>query len=306
MLEPFDSNEPPQTVILNIFAEVKVQSVIEITTEAGSKNLVLRSDVPEQNVARIMVSIKGDFGSQFRILQVVEQQPIEQSGQLLDYEAVNSVGRDCRKGTVIAQPVSLSAAPQVIYTSSPTGEEDSFVIEYGLADLSKQNAGKYETRIKYILEGSGAAGSQLIDMVGLEIDNPRVFELNATSESGGVIRFNNIVPKQSPQTSEVVIEVKTNIGKPYQVSQGVPSGLMNKEGETIASKYFTLREESQGTKGELKFVSPAEVKTGDTVLFLSDRNGSPDAFRVIYELSVPFEVRAGEYSTRITYSISEI
>jgi hypothetical protein len=306
ILEPMDSNEPPATVILNIFAEVEIRSVIEITTETGAKDLRLRSDRPQENVARVMVNIKGDFGSQFRILQIIEQQPISNSGQVLDYEAVNFLGRDARKGTVINQPTPFSEGSQVIYTSSPSGEGDAFIVEYSLTDTAKQTAGTYTTRIKYVLESIGAAGAELIDVLGLEIENPRAFELDITSEQGGIIRFSNIKPKQPPQTSEVVITVKTNIGKQYQVTQGVLSGLINKEGATIPAQYFTLKEESRGTKGALKFTIPAEVKTGDTVLFVSDADGSPDTFKMIYELSVPFEVNAGEYSTRITYSISEI
>jgi len=41
-------------------------------------------------------------------------------------------------------------------------------------------------------------------------------------------------------------------------------------------------------------------------LFISDEKGSPDKFKVIYELSIPPDLKAGDYSTRITYSITAI
>ncbi len=138
------------------------------------------------------------------------------------------------------------------------------------------------------------------------MQNSRIFELLITPEPGGLIRFNDVKLNQPPQTSEVLVEIKTNTGRQYQINQHLYSSLTNKNSDVIPAKNFTLRQESIDTKGTLKFPAAGEVKTGDTVLFVSDKDGSPDKFKLIYELTATPEVRAGDYSTQITYSISEI
>ena len=74
----------------------------------------------------------------------------------------------------------------------------------------------------------------------------------------------------------------------------------------MPTKYFNLRTESLDTKGVLRLAQKIEVKKGDTVLFVSDNKGNPDKFKVIYELIPPRDVKAGNYSTNITYSLLEI
>ena len=255
-----------------------------------------------------MINIKGGLGSQFRILQSVDEQPSSNSGELLDYNVVNFVGLNAQKGAVVNQAQGLSApgSPQVIYTSSSTGDADSFVIEYRLNPSQRQPAGLYRGRIKYILEGSGSIQPGIIDTLRLEVENTRIFELLITPEPGGLIRFNDVKLNQPPQTSELLVEIKTNTGRQYQINQHLYSNLANKDSDVIPSKNFTLRQESINTKGALKFTAPSEVKSGDTILFVSDRDGSPDKFKLIYELTATPEVKAGDYSTQITYSISEI
>ena len=286
-IEPINSGQAPVTVILNIIAEIGIESSIEINTDTGTKNISLSSDKPENSVSRVMINIKGGLGSQFRILQLVDEQPISNSGELLDYNAVNFIGLNAQKGTVVNQAQGLSGpgSPQVIYTSSPAGDADSFVIEYRLNPFQRQSAGLYKGRVKYALEGSGSIQPRIIDTLRLEVENTRIFELVVTPEPGGLIRFNDVKLNQPPQTSELLVEIKTNIGRQYQINQHLYSNLANKDSDVIPSKNFTLRQESISTKGTLKFTAASEVKSGDTVLFVSDKDGSPDKFKLIYELT---------------------
>jgi hypothetical protein len=60
------------------------------------------------------------------------------------------------------------------------------------------------------------------------------------------------------------------------------------------------------TKGTLRLSVQQEVKRGDTVLFVSDDRGTPDKFKVIYELGIPSLIKGGDYSTKIVYSLSEL
>jgi len=304
-LEPINAEQSPVTVILNISVEFKADAAIEIKTSAG-KGIFLNPADPQSSVSAVEFKIKGGFGKQFRISQVLSDQPISSEGNLLDWEAINFLGQGAQKGIVVNNPVALSAQPQIIYTSSPRGEPDDFVILYRLGDLSRQKAGNYRTKIKYILEGISFAQTRLIETLDLQVENPRVFELLVTPETGGLIQFRDIKPSQAPKTQEIIIQVKTNIARAYQVNQNTASLLTNKEGKVIPSRYFFLRQESLDTKGVLKHIDKTEIKEGQMVLFVSDQKGSADKFKVIYELIPASDLQPGDYSTVFTYSVSEI
>jgi len=307
-LEPLGgSTQQAATVILDISAQIEVNSSVEIKTASGTKDIVLKADKAETSSAGIMVNIKGGFGRQFRILQLVSEQPISNDGKTLDWQAVTFSGSDARKGTVINVATPLSAMQQPLYNSSLAGDADAFGVQYSLSEISKQKAGKYKTRIRYLLEGAGLAQTQLIDTLNLEIDNPQIFDLIITPENQkGTLEFVNLRPDGQPQKNEVIIQVNSNTGKPYQVTQNLYSELKNKEGETINAKYFNLRTDSLETLGTLKFATAEAVKKGETVLFISDKEGSSDKFRVVYELAPSRDLKYGDYSSAITYSLSQI
>ncbi len=305
-IEAVDSSQPPAIVILNVFAEVEVVSTIQIKTVAGSKNILLKADKQDEDTSSVVFNIIGASFGQFRIIQVVPEQPVSSENQQLDWEAINFSGQGAQKGMVINQPIALSDRQQIIYTSSPQGDADNFVIKYSTGDLLQQKSGIYRAKIKYILEGIDSVQTRLLDTFWLELDNPRVFELSVTPEAGGSIRFQDLKPLAPPKTQEVVLEVKSNIGKQYQVTQNMRGALTNKEGKQLPAENFTIREEALDTKGVLKFSQKAQVKDGQSVLFISDKYGSPDKFKVIYELSLPRDIFPGDYSTNFSYTINEI
>jgi len=303
-LEPINSTEQSVTTILNIFAEIDIESSIEIKGATGSRAISLSSSNPEFQTSDILVDIKGSMASQFKISQIIDQ-PLESSqGQRLPYEAVNFKISGERSGGGPAQEAALSQRQDAVYTSSARGDADNFVITYSLAEPEKQRAGKYRSNLKYIMEG--LATQKLLGNFSLEVEIARIFDLIITPEMGGTMQFRDLKLDQPPKLSEVTIEIRSNIGRQYQVNQHLVSGLVNKEGRVIPAKSFTLKEEGLDTKGTLRFTAPAEVKTGETTLFISDRNGSSDKFKVIYELATSAEVKAGDYSGNISYSISEI
>jgi hypothetical protein len=254
----------------------------------------------------VLINIPAGMGKQFRIVQSISEQLISAEGNRLDWQAVKFIGRGAQKGMLINEATALSNRQQIIYTSSVRGEADSFEIEYSLGDLSLQKEGCYRSNIKYFLDGPDAQ-MRLLETISLEVEHPRLFELMVTPENKqGILRFEALKPKEPPKTNEVTIEIKSNLGKRYQVSQNIYSDLMDKQGNVIPAKYFTAKTESLDTKGALRFLGREAIKKGDAALFISDEKGSSDKFKIIYELTIPADVPAGDYSTRISYSLSEI
>ena len=167
-------------------------------------------------------------------------------------------------------------------------------------------AGNYRSRIQYILESSGKQVN--LGALDLEIRQDRVFEINISPQDQRYnIDFSNLKPGEGPRINEVLVEVKTNIGRPYQVTQNILSDLVSSEGIDIPPKFFSLKTVAvNNTKGQLKVLDKIAVAKGNLLLFISDNDGASDQFKILYELVCPPDLLAGSYSSRITYTLTEI
>ena len=317
-LEPIDSTQAPVTQILNIFAQIETESTIEIKTATGARVISLSSAKEDTLTEDVLVDIKGDLGSQFRIFQLLLQPLQSEEGKELPPEAINFRISEAKKGSGSTETTALSAnQKELIYTSGMRGESESFVITYSLSEPEKYIAGRYKTKIVYIIERAGMQNS--LEPFDLEIEIAPVFDLTITPEMGGAIKFRNIKPGRQPEParSEVVIEIKSNVGKKYQVSQKILSDLStSKQGKIMPPEYFTFRtgpidnteinKDVVKIKGVLRFPKNMVISKEDTAIFISDEKGSPDRFKVIYELNVSLDVEPGDYSANVVYSISEL
>ena len=305
ILEPIDSTEGSVIVNLNIYADIESEREINIKTTLGTRRIELEASGRDE--CDVLVDITGAFGRRFRISQLVSEPLRDASGKELPYEAVEFKVEGASKGsTNVAEYTPLTFRQDLIYTSGPRGEADDFVIFYILNESDGLKAGKYTTGIRYILEGGGSVEDGLIETLALEVEIPTIFDIIIKPETGGSIEFRDLKPLKPSKLNEVAIEIETNTGKPYQVSQNLLAELTNPEGDIISPDNFTLKIEGGDSGGTLKFAKKTPVKTGESVLFVSNSEGDPDSFKAIYELDVPLNIRSGNYSTRITYSISEI
>ncbi|TAN59278.1 hypothetical protein EPN16_07620 [bacterium] len=310
---PVNAGQSSVSAILNIVVVVKPETeagvpmpYIEITTVTGSRFIYLNSKREESKRCDVLVKINGKFNRPFSIYQILNRFPESGEGQSLEPEAVMVEARGARVGAGL--PLSaLSLNPLVIYKSKPTGEADSgFIVSYSLGGHTSGRAGRYRSRIQFVLEEMGIERER--QAMELDIEIERVFDLVITSSvfESGDIEFRGLRPGEPPQVNEVVVEILNNTGKRYQLNQNILSELVDKQGNKIESKYFTLRTESMQTKGILKATQKQEAGKGDTVLYISDSRGSSDKFKIIYELEGSQDIKAGDYASRISYSLLEL
>jgi hypothetical protein len=140
----------------------------------------------------------------------------------------------------------------------------------------------------------------------MRVECEPVFDLMLTSvDQKGKIEFLALKPQDGPKQDEVIVEVRSNTGKQYQVTQNILAELTDKQGNVIPSRYFKMYTQAMDTKGQVKINQGQEAKKGETILFVSDAKGSSDKFRLIYELAVPADIKGGDYSTNISYSLVE-
>ncbi|MDD5130573.1 MAG: hypothetical protein PHS66_05955 [Candidatus Omnitrophica bacterium] len=135
-----------------------------------------------------------------------------------------------------------------------------------------------------------------------------VFELSVIAQNQpSSVNFVNFNPGDSPQSNEVLVEIKSNLGRQYQVLQNVTSRLANIDGQRIPLKNITAQTlPLSGTKGFLKIPDKTPLKRGHVLLYISDLEGSSDKFKINYELTAPENLIPGNYLSGILYTLSEI
>jgi len=307
---PVASGQPQAYAFLNILINVGQPAApavqkpqIEISPLTGLNAITLNSSREEQKTFDVQVKINSHPNNFFTLSEIIREPLISSDGSQLDYSAIKFQTQQVKIG-MPASVTALSAQPQKFFSSGTAGEApESFILTYSLGDLSAQKAGRYKGRIQYLLDQNFA----ILKTLNLEVEIGRIFELVITpADQMSSIEFRDLKPSQEPKKNEVAVEIKTNTGKQYQVSQDISSPLSDKSGNAFPAKYFTMKTESLETKGKLKCPLKAAVKKGDTALFISDALGSPDKFKIVYELATTWDIKAGNYSTRVTYSLTEL
>jgi len=312
VLNPVNAAASPVNRVIEVYVNIPNDGSslsVTVASAEGASSIIL--DPSESggagDRANAVVTINGSFNGPFKIMQILPAPIQSLDGKLLDNGSIIFTIPDAAKGVAVNQPTPLTNNIQTIYSSRPDGSADKvFVIAYSLADALSLPAGNYRSRIQYLLESSGKQTN--LGALDIEIRQKRIFEISITPQDQRYnIEFSDLKPGEGPRTSEVLIEVKSNLGRPYQVVQNVLSEMVNDKGGKIPDENFTLCTLSAGdTKGSLKISDKAAVKKGNQVLFISDPDGSSDKFRVVYELVCPVGLGAGNYSSRITYTLAEL
>jgi hypothetical protein len=311
ILNPINSASQPVTKIIEVYVNITNEGgslSVTISPAEGTSSIVL-SPTQDNNLrgaSNAVVSINNSFNGPFRIMQMLPQPIQSQDGKFIENNKILFSIPDAQRGVAVSRETPIANSIQTIYSSRPDGSSDkAFTIAYSLADPLSLVAGNYRSRIQYLLESSGKQIN--LGALDLEIRQERIFEISITPQDQRYnIDFANLKPNEGPRLNEVLIEVRSNAGRPYQVTQNVLTEMENGSGDKIASKYFFVQTVSQETKGSLKVDSKIPVEKGNLLLFVSDPDGSTDKFKMIYELNCPPDLKAGSYSSRITYTLTEI
>lgn len=186
-------------------------------------------------------------------------------------------------------------------SESPSGEWD-VIYSLNKEAVKNQKAGVYRGQIKLFVETAEKSEEFSLN---LEADVRPLFRLEVELPPGG-IRFAKVLPEMPPQEQEIAVAVKTNLGKPYVVIQSLGSLLTNAGGDVIPEKYFTMKGALvEAAGGTLAQSEDTPVTRKEQPVFFSDGRGSPASFKVLYRLRSFSEMKPGDYSTAITYSLGE-
>jgi len=197
---------------------------------------------------------------------------------------------------------SLPRKPVQIFSSKEREGEIIVTFELDVGEETQLQSGEFNGRLKYYVDAGFENEEYDLDF---KVVIEPLFQLDVDLPLGGV-RFDHVLPNEPPQISEVAAEVKTNLKKPYVVTQRILSPMTNEKGEEIDSQYFQMKVEfDSNVRGESPYEQFKPVPMGDAPIVLSSRKGDSVKFRVFYRLSSYAKMAPGKYSTSIVYSLGE-
>ena len=136
-----------------------------------------------------------------------------------------------------------------------------------------------------------------------------VLELAVSQAGQSELKFGDITPSSlGPTTSPektIVIEVQSNTGERYQVTQTFAGALENASGQKIDFENLKFRSRSSGNTGNpVASLTPAAGSA--QTIFISDNAGTNEIVSVDYELTIPASQAPGDYSSLLTFTVSSL
>ena len=158
------------------------------------------------------------------------------------------------------------------------------------------------TAMTLLLAGSAWAG--ITATVNVSCTILPLFEMAVTGPNGGNIEF-GVIQKDADQNvlvtaPEVVISAKSNTGQPYMITHELITPLANDEGAVLPDGSMSVNASSASGGSTAK---GAAVGTDTGVLYHSDATGKSDTVTARYDLDVNPDQEAGNYQSKLLYTI---
>gem|GEM_PF-507966 len=321
ILVPVDAVLSQVVVNVQVYVELAAggSATVEIATSSGSDRLVI--DTKDLRVTKeglegtwpqVHIKVYGPLGTSYRIYQALEEGDISSAdGYNFDLEKVSVLFDGGRQG-MIGAPATLKGARQrqLIYSSNPQGASDEITITYKPSrDFRLERSGLYRGRLVLYVESDQVNVSPELakKTLDVEFDIAPIFDIHVYSQDteGVALNFGNVNFKSGPKSSENEIFVETNMGKPYTIVQRVSSPMVDGQGNKIPAEDFVMKvkdvETDEMPKSYIQEFVP--VKEGENTIFSSGPSGASAHLKVEYRLTMRPESKAGNYNTRIGYSV---
>jgi len=136
-----------------------------------------------------------------------------------------------------------------------------------------------------------------------------ILELAISQEGQSELKFGDILPSGAGPTTSlpktIVVEIKSNTGERYQVTQKLAWPLQNAAGDGIELENLKFRSSSAGGSGSPVTDFTPATDSAQTV-FISDNAGTGEVVSIEYELTIPPAQAPGDYSSLLTYTVSSL
>jgi len=264
-------------------------------------------------VKQVTLRVTSDTGDQYRVKQRLIEPLRSGDGVELrtdQFQMYPLVSSNTRGSLLTFAETPVSSFDNVIYTSSATGEGDSFQVVYTFSPGQRQVPGSYRGRIAFVLVPVKSTASQV------------VVSMNVTVElTAGLEPVVAIVPEKgrgrlvlkSPEgfgassmaqdhSAVLFINVLNPLGARYRIFQtfdgGEPTDTQGRRPD-LSLVHVTVDGSRRGSAAPAATLK--EVR-GSHLLYTSDVHGAPVELAVRYEPDPSFWLEgAGEYRGRIKF-----
>ena len=303
---PLGSGGTQKEVILNVYFETEKNFQVSLKTSSQSFRTLRLSSDKDKLEGYLRISAEGFLEQKYDIKQVVQEPFKNEKGETIPLELVKVFASSNKGQAYASSPTPLSRKPLLIYGSEIRGEGDEIVVNFSVdtEDFENLPSGHFKALVIYNVESSGSLIKRLPVDITLEIKP--IFDIEIISESIDGLHFRNLKSGSGSIKKEVIIKVKTNLDRPYNVVQNLSTPLTNQSGNTIPLRFFRLKEEeSKDNPGDIIFSQYTPLSLGDTRVFASNATGDSSEFKIIYSLEIPRDMIAGDYFTGLNYSLVE-
>jgi hypothetical protein len=289
-------------VVLNVFFDAGGNLTVETKLTEGDA-FQLGTAQSDKKDASLTMLYRNNPGSQVEIYSDWIQPPVNELGQPINPDALQLQLISQTDEELKFQDASkVEKVYKKIYSSTASEDDVQIRLLINEKALALVEAGAFRGTLRFTLKTMSA---EKIQDVQLELTVAPIFELVVTLPTEGM-SFSHLVPDSPPQMREVNAVVRSNLRKPYQVSQQMVQFLTNENGGKLDAGRFSYRQEIISGEGKVEHEEFSPVEEGQSTLIYSDREGGPIDFRVIYRIEPYPGMDAGNYQTQIVYSLSEI
>ncbi|MFH1245126.1 MAG: hypothetical protein V1662_01425, partial [Candidatus Omnitrophota bacterium] len=129
------------------------------------------------------------------------------------------------------------------------------------------------------------------------------FNLNVSPYDGSFeLRFSESDRFQTTGKKEVTVQVSSDIGKRYQVTQTLLAPLASAEGVFLPPDAFTVYTlKGSNSSGTLGLDSAVPVGLGRAIIYTSGGTGENDTFTLVYTLKYSLVEKSGLYKGRLSF-----
>ena len=134
------------------------------------------------------------------------------------------------------------------------------------------------------------------------------FNLTAIPTEGSFdIRFGKVMPTDFKQSREIILQIVSDIGKQYVVSQQVIQPLTSSTGDQLPGGQFRMYPLiNSNLKGTLLFQEELPIDPGSKILYNSNVAGESDSFKLIYTITPEIGQMPGSYFGKIVYVLMPV
>ena len=289
------------TQTLTVHAEVVTAVRLE-WSGSGPRRVELGEIEPGQRSAEaeLLFTIVNNTASPTQLAQELTEPLANERGETLPHDAVAS-SVSSPEGRTPWQP--LGASPQLLVTDERSAGHPVRVA-YAATVPPEQPAGRYRGSLRVRLMHLGAPSSDEL-LLPLELIVREVFTMTVASAggTGEALRFRSALREGGPEEQRLVVEVRTNLGRPYQVLAGLDYPLVLNTGQQLPAEALVCAA-SDAQRGTVLAAPNKPLAIGYNPLYASDASGSPDRFTLTCGVHIPPEAREGVYEGRLRFTMT--